>query len=249
MHLVWLLIGVLTLQGGGRRADAQTTESVRLYGTYNVNRNVDYGDRARYPNQYTSSSSAYASTLNTSTANRDVIFWERTKDQLRNQFAINTDRYSPNWGSNDRVSTNERVSTNDRVSANYYDSRNPTYQRYPSGNYESPAYQDQRNQDYDNKRLFESKLPNFESGLSYQPPVSSISSSGATYDRDRGSQSAWDREKERERERERQRELERERNYYLNSRTRINSNPAQPNYGSQFPGTRLPGLCTHGSAN
>lgn len=197
--------------------NAQTTEQVRLYGTFNVNRNNPYQtDNSRYGTY----AGAYSNSNFNSSQNKDALYWDRTRDQLRSQYGINTDRYSPNWGSNDRVDSR-------------YDSRNPTSSRFPGSDPLGASYYDGRNQNYDSKDLFDSKVPSFESG----------SRATSIYDRDRGSQINWDREKERERERERerQRELERERSFYLNNRNRGTLNANNPNYGSNIPRTKLPG--------
>ena len=248
----------------------QTTEHTRLYGTFNVNRqpyNAYDDPRNRYASgsAYASSSSSLGSSLanSSSSANKDTIYWERTREQLRNQHAINTDRYSPNWGSNDRVYETRYDSPtrnlNSDTRSQGYDSRNPSFSRYPSSDSRSSSsgigYVDSRNQNYDSKDLFNSKVPNFQTGgggggggsSSYQGQSPSIVS--GVNDRDRGSlsQSNWEREKEREREREREQErergLERERSYYLNSRTRVNTNPINnQNYGQNNARTKLPGL-------
>ena len=238
---VWLM--VLFFEVG----NAQTTEQTRLYGTFNINRNSAYDDPR---NRYASSGSSYSygsPNYQNSSANKDTIYWERTREQLRNQYGINTDRYSPNWGSNDRVSDSRNLNSDQR-SQNYdplrnnpigYDSRNPSYSRYPSSDPRSSVY-DSRNQNYDSKNLFDSKVPNFEQPGLYQPQGASATSVTSTYDRDRGSQSNWERDNK---ERERERELERDRSYYLNSRTRVNTNtnPINQNYGSNNPRTKLPG--------
>lgn len=245
-----VLIGLLALLSP-YWVDAQTTEQTRLYGTFNVNRQPynPYDERNRY-------ASGSSHSANTSAANKDTIYWERTREHLRNQYDINTDRYSPNWGSNDRVydsRTDPRYTSradsrnppsyDQSRSGSNYDSRSPSYSRYPSSDSRSPFY-DSRNQNYDSKDQFDSKAPSFETG-SYQGAGSAPVSS---YDRDRGSLTNLEREKLRERERElerqreRERELERERSYYLNSRTRVNTNnPINPVYG-QNPRTKLPGM-------
>ena len=91
-------------------------------------RPVDYGDRQRYPN-------AYPSVPNTSQSrDRDTIYWERTKDQLRQQqLVLNTDRYSPMWGSNDRVSSSPSRSTYDvqTRSSSSINNKNKTKQKRP----------------------------------------------------------------------------------------------------------------------
>lgn len=181
----------------------QTTEQTRLYGTFNVNRNSAYDDqRNRYGSYNTS-------------GYKDTIYWERNRDQLRNQYG--SDGYN---GGLTRDSFDSRYDSRPlSYVPSSYDSRNSgSYSRYPAPDPRSSNIYDPRNQ-------------NYPSG-SFQGAASSGSF---------GSRSSW--EQERERERERERELERERSYYLNSRTRINSNPFKYNqpYGSNVPYTKLPG--------
>ena len=258
-----------------RCAHAQTTETVRLYGTYNVNRNINgYDERGRY-------ASAYASSTTNTTQNKDVIYWERTKDQMRDQYRTQTgvDRYSPNWGANDRVLAPDPIySRNDPPFSRYSNSGVQDFRNPPGNPYSRPADYDLRNQNYDSKALYDSKRPTFESASSSQSGggggggvvASAASPSGSSSSvlistssaggggafggasvggagRDRASQIAWEREleRERERERERQRELERDRTYFLNSRTRYNTNPLNSNnYASNIPRVKLPGAST-----
>ena len=147
---------------------------------------------------------------------KDTLYWERNRDQLnRNQYGAD--------GYNAGLTRDSHDSRYDSRPLSYvpagYDARNPTSSSY--GRYDSRYPQ------------------NYPSG-SYQGAAAAggIVGSGSY-----GSQLTW--EQERERERERERELERERSYYLNSRTRVNSNPLKynnNNHGSNVPYMKLPGL-------
>jgi len=86
----WLLVAVVTWLASTGWTNAQTTESVRLYGTFIANRNYPFDG------PYTSSSSSSSGPgRNITSRDQDTIYWERTRDQMRSQYAANTDRYSP----------------------------------------------------------------------------------------------------------------------------------------------------------
>ena len=73
---------------------------------------------------------------------------------MRNQYRANTDRYSPNWGSNDRVSGyNDRNQNNNDWNQNNND--------WNQNNDDRNQNYDERNQNFDAK--FNSKVPSYES--------------------------------------------------------------------------------------
>jgi len=210
---LWLTVVSALLVG----VDAQSTESVRLYGaSYNAN---DRSNPYNYE-QTRSGSFVYKPRNDTNEPNKDTIYWERKRDQMRNQYRANTDRYSPNWGSNDRVSGyNDRNQNNNDWNQNNND--------WNQNNDDRNQNYDERNQNFDAK--FNSKVPSYES----------YDSSAGKYDRNR--QSQLERDRQREQERERQREIERERNFYLNGRTQgAHIRPGSTNNGNGVR-TELPG--------
>jgi len=256
----WLLVAVVTWLASTGWTNAQTTESVRLYGTFIANRNYPFDG------PYTSSSSSSSGPgRNVTSRDQDTIYWERTRDQMRSQYAANTDRYSPNWGANDRVDSSRSQSGPGFSSSSSSSSYNPTGSSYNNNNYNNnnptsydarsrnnnngPPLYDNRNQNY--QPDYNSKVPSFASGSYNQnsgvssssgSSSSSSGSGGSISGRDRPVQNDWDRlqERERERERERQREIERERNFYLNGRNRGVIRPGSTNSGSGIR-TQLPG--------
>ena len=159
--------------------NAQTTEPFRLYGTHNVNRAYDN------TNAYGSGS---GTNLTTANRNQDTIYWERTRDQMRSQYAANTDRYSPNWGANDRVDS--------RVPTGSYGSASASSGSYNSGSYNSGSYNsgsfnsgsripgtglyDARNQNYESD--YNAKVPSFASGSAYVRPPRHCISLGILWD-------------------------------------------------------------------
>ena len=143
--------------------NAQTTESVRLYGTLNANRNYPYDNAYSY-----GSGTNRNNRNNVTSRNQDTIYWERTREQMRSQYAANTDRYSPNWGANDRVDSRSQSGSFASGSFNsgpYNSGTRNTGSGSGSGSY------DGLNQNFQSD--YNSKVPSFTSGSgSYVRPSS-----------------------------------------------------------------------------